>query len=107
MLSGLHVRLGYKAFVETKHFLKREERGMGVDVVADCDFAAFVGIDWVEQKHVLALQDVQAGRIEIGEVEHTPEAVDAWAMELSQRYQRKMTKCLYFVSPPSNSSQLS
>jgi len=32
---------------------------------------------------------VQAGRIEIGEVEHTPEAVDAWAMELSQRYQER------------------
>ena len=62
---------------------------MGDDVAADCEFAAFVGIDWAEQKHVLALQDRQAGRIEIGEIEHTPEAVDAWAMELSQRYQER------------------
>jgi hypothetical protein len=53
---------------------------MGVDVVADCDFAAFIGLDWAEQKHVLALQDVQSGRIQVGEIEHTPEAVDAWAM---------------------------
>ena len=62
---------------------------MGDDAVVDCEFAAFVGIDWAEQKHVLALQDRQAGRIEIGEIEHTPEAVDAWAMELSQRYQER------------------
>jgi len=62
---------------------------MSVDVVADCEFAAFVGIDWAEQRHVLALQDVQSGRIAIDEVEHTPEAVDAWAMELSQRYQER------------------
>ena len=62
---------------------------MGVDVVADCDFAAFIGLDWAEQKHVLALQDVQSGRIQVGEIEHTPEAVDVWAMELSQRYQER------------------
>ena len=62
---------------------------MGDDVVAECEFAAFVGIDWAEQKHVLALQDRQAGRIEMGEIEHSPEAVDAWAMELSQRYQER------------------
>jgi transposase len=62
---------------------------MGVDAVADCDFAAFVGIDWAEQKHVLALQDVQSGQIQVSEIEHTPEAVDAWAMELSQRYQER------------------
>ena len=62
---------------------------MGVDAVADCDFAAFVGIDWAEQKHVFALQDVQSGRIQVGEIEHTPETVDAWAMELSKRYQER------------------
>ena len=62
---------------------------MGIDIVADPEFAAFVGVDWAEQRHVLALQDVQSGRIEVGEVEHTPEAVDAWAIELSQRYQER------------------
>src|SRR6188472_4013963 len=86
MLSGRHVRLGYKAFAETKH-TQKGERGMETDIVADSEFAAFVGIDWAEQKHVLALRDLQTGRIEEGEIAHTPEAVDAWAMELSQRYQ--------------------
>jgi hypothetical protein len=88
MLSGLHVRLGYKAFVETKHSLE-EEIKMGVDAVADFDFAAFVGIDWAEYKHVVALQDIPSGRTQVGEIEHTPEAVDAWAMELSERYQER------------------
>src|SRR3954470_17674377 len=87
MSSGLQVRLGYKAFAETKHSSKQEERRM--EVVADCDFAAFVGLDWAEQKHALALQDVQSGRIQVGEIEHTPKAVEAWAMELSQRYQER------------------
>ena len=62
---------------------------MGVDVVADGDFAAFIGLDWAEQKHVLALQDVQSGQFQVGEIEHTPEAVDTWAMELSHRYQER------------------
>lgn len=62
---------------------------MLVEVVENGEFAAFVGIDWAEQKHVLALQDVQSGSIQVGELEHTPEAVDAWAMDLSQRYQER------------------
>jgi transposase len=49
-------------------------------------FAAFVGIDWAERKHVFALQNSGPGKVEFGEIEHTPEAVDAWAMELSQRF---------------------
>lgn len=57
---------------------------MGVEVVADADFAAFIGIDWAEQKRVLALQEAQSDRIEVGEIEHTPETIDAWAMELSR-----------------------
>jgi transposase len=49
-------------------------------------FAAFVGIDWAERKHVFALQNSGPSKVEFGEIEHTPEAVDAWAMELSQRF---------------------
>jgi transposase len=49
-------------------------------------FAAFVGIDWAERKHVFALQNSGSNKTELGEIEHTPEAVDAWAMELSRRF---------------------
>jgi transposase len=50
------------------------------------DFAAFVGLDWAEQKHIFALQNSGSHKIELGEIEHTPETVDTWAMELSQRF---------------------
>jgi hypothetical protein len=37
-------------------------------------FAAFVGIDWADQKHVWCLQAVDSEKRESGELEHTPEA---------------------------------
>jgi hypothetical protein len=61
-----------------------------MEAAADSEFAALVGIDWAEQKHVLALCDLHTGRIEEGEIAHTPEAVDTWAMELSQHYQGRL-----------------
>ena len=42
------------------------------------DFAAFIGIDWADQRHAWALQSTARGAIEHGDVDHTPEAVDAW-----------------------------
>ena len=41
-------------------------------------FAAFVGIDWADQKHAWCLQSAGGMQRESGEVEHTPEAVEAW-----------------------------
>ena len=40
-------------------------------------FAAFVGIDWADQKHVWCLQALDSTKRESGELEHTPEAVEA------------------------------
>jgi transposase len=42
------------------------------------EFAAYVGIDWADQKHVWSLQVATTGKREEGEVEHSPEAVEAW-----------------------------
>lgn len=49
-------------------------------------FAAFVALDWADQKHAWALQAADSTRIEQGEIEHTPEAVEAWAAELAARF---------------------
>ena len=49
-------------------------------------FAAFVGIDWADQKHVWCLQAAGAAQRESGELEHTPEAVEAWVGQLCQRF---------------------
>jgi transposase len=49
-------------------------------------FAAFVGIDWADQKHVWCLRAAGSQRRESGELEHTPEAVETWVGQLCQRF---------------------
>jgi transposase len=49
-------------------------------------FAAAVGIDWGDTKHAWSLQPDESDQRERGEIEHTPEAVDAWASMLSARF---------------------
>jgi len=48
-------------------------------------FAAYVGFDWADQKHAGALATAE-GRRETFELEQTPEALDAWACKLRQRF---------------------
>ena len=49
-------------------------------------FAALVGIDWADQKHAWCLQAADATQRENGEVEHTPEAIEAWVGQLCRRF---------------------
>src|ERR1700746_3546130 len=49
-------------------------------------FAAFVSIDWADKKHVWCLQAAGSEQRESGELEHTPEAVEAWVGQLCQRF---------------------
>src|SRR6266576_5584815 len=49
-------------------------------------FAAFVGIDWADQKHVWSVQGAGSQKQESGELEHAPEAVEVWVAQLSQRF---------------------
>ena len=49
-------------------------------------FAAFIGIDWSDQKHVWCVQAVGSEKRESGELVHTPEAVEAWVGQLCQRF---------------------
>src|SRR6266851_1290471 len=49
-------------------------------------FAAYVAIDWGDSKHVWSLQPADSDRRERGEIEHSPEAVAAWAAMLSTRF---------------------
>jgi transposase len=50
------------------------------------DFAAFIGIDWADQRHAWALQTTTQKAIEHGDLDHAPEAIDAWATELGRRF---------------------
>jgi transposase len=50
------------------------------------EFAAYVGIDWADKKHVWALQVAATGKRQEGEVEHSPEAVEEWINALMVRF---------------------
>ena len=50
------------------------------------EFAAYVGIDWADQKHAWALKASTQSVVIQGELLHTPEAVSAWAAGLALRF---------------------
>jgi transposase len=49
-------------------------------------FAAFVGIDWADAKHDVCLQTAASTKRECFQLEHTPEAIDAWVTTLRTRF---------------------
>jgi transposase len=62
---------------------------------AEPEFAAFVGLDWADQKHCWQLRVAGSSSEEPGEMKNTPEAMQTWAAELYQRFQgRPIAVCL-------------
>src|SRR5438477_1292367 len=53
------------------------------------EFAAFIGIDWADQKHIWSLQTADSEQRESGELEHTREAVESWVAHLYQRFAQR------------------
>jgi hypothetical protein len=53
------------------------------------EFAAFIGIDWADQKHIWCLQTAGSAKRETGELEHTPEAIESWVAHLYQRFAQR------------------
>jgi transposase len=49
-------------------------------------FAAFIGIDWADAKHDICLQAAGTAKRECFQLEHTPEAIDAWVTTLRTRF---------------------
>ena len=52
----------------------------------EIQYAAFLAIDWADEKHVWSLQDANSSTCERGEVDHMPEAVEAWVAQITQRF---------------------
>src|ERR1700745_1277062 len=52
-------------------------------------YAAFIAIDSADKKHVWCLQGMGSEKRESGELEHTPEAVEAWVGQLCQRFSNR------------------
>jgi len=59
------------------------------------DWAAFVAIDWGDEKHYWKLWDAHSQQSQEGELQNTPEALDTWAAELNARFGgRPLAVCL-------------
>jgi hypothetical protein len=54
--------------------------------VPEPEWAAFAAIDWADQKNFWRLLPAGSQRSEEGVLENTPEAVEAWAVNLQQRF---------------------
>lgn len=49
-------------------------------------FAAFIGVDWSDKKHDIALQAADCDEVELSLVVHTPESIHAWVSQLRRRF---------------------
>src|SRR6058998_498335 len=64
-------------------------------------FAAFIGIDWADAKHDLCLQAAGTAKRERCQLEHTPEAIDAWVTTLRTRFNgQPVAVCLELTKGP-------
>jgi transposase len=68
---------------------------------ADESYAAFVGIDWADQKHDVCLKAADSGRYERTVIVHRPEAIARWAAGLRERFAgRPIAVCLEIARGP-------
>ena len=59
---------------------------MNANINTHQDFAAFVGIDWADQKHAFCLQAAGQSKTESGTLEQKPETLAAWVTKLRERF---------------------
>src|SRR5687767_14257507 len=48
--------------------------------------AAWVGLDWADQQHVICLYEVSTGQNAVSRLEQKPEALQDWLSQLRQRF---------------------
>jgi transposase len=51
------------------------------------EIAAFIGLDWADQKHVISLQAAGSDQIQRLTLDHTPEALQSWIQGLRDRFE--------------------
>src|SRR6266481_2346994 len=50
------------------------------------NYAAFIAIDWADQKHVFSLQGAGQTTKEVGTLEQKPEVIGPWVAKLRERF---------------------
>jgi len=66
----------------------------------DDDFTVFVGLDWSDAKHDVCLQSADSDAYEFGTFAHQPDAIDAWARALHQRFGGRIAIALELTKGP-------
>src|SRR5262245_11724985 len=83
-------RLNYKAFGGTRPARSRKGFATMSDALTSAssepEWAAFAAIDWADKKNFWRLLPTGTRRSEKGELENSPEAVEAWAAGLQRRF---------------------
>jgi hypothetical protein len=61
----------------------------------DTQFAAFVGLDWADQKHDVSVVSADGTNPDHQVIIHSPEALNKWLLQLHQQFpQGKIAICL-------------
>jgi transposase len=72
-----------------------------VNVKREEQFAAFIGIDWADEKHDVCLRVADSDRLERSTIRHTPEDLEQWAEALRRRFGGKpVAVCLEMARGP-------
>ncbi|VAW77886.1 Mobile element protein [hydrothermal vent metagenome] len=65
------------------------------------NFAAFIGLDWADQKHDFCLKCSDSESLEYGIFQHTPEAIEEWALSIQKRFKdQPVAICLELKAGP-------
>ena len=63
-------------------------------------FAAYIGIDWADQKHDVCLKAAGGDEREFSVLAHRPEAIEHWARSLQRRFHGPIAVCLELAQGP-------
>jgi transposase len=68
------------------NFTDKENQVMTHSEIKTTEFAAYIGIDWADQKHDICLREAGSNRIESLQIDHKPDSISKWVSELRQRF---------------------
>jgi transposase len=68
-------------------FTDKENQVMTHSEIKSIEFAAYIGLDWADQKHDICLQQAGSNRIESLQLDHKPDSISNWVSQLQQRFQ--------------------
>jgi transposase len=54
--------------------------------IPEPQFAAYIGLDWADEKHSYVLCLPDGSEIGRGQIQHTPEAIEAWVKKIRERF---------------------